>query len=135
MSFLLLFVAFVLTGVNQISNKALIELGLARHTGLYMLGFWGSGIVLGVAMHRITRHGAGRADARVGVMMGVTGALAMIFLMLALRSVSGVVAFPVRSCGNVALTAATSYAIWREDLTPRQWLGVACAVAAIYLLV
>lgn len=135
MSRLLLLIAFVLTGLNSISNKALIEWSLSRYAALYLTLFWGVGVVIGLVVRAISRHEVHKRDVTVGVAMGIMGATGMIFLMIALRNVSGVVAFPVRSCANVALTAGASYMLWREDLTRTQWLGIACAIAAIYLLV
>jgi len=135
MHLFLLAVAFVLSGANQITNKALIELGLQRHANLYMLGFWGTGIVIGLIVRAVTRHPMRAKDAALGAFMGAAGAVGMITLISALKCASGVVVFPVRSCGNIALTAGLSYGIWREKLTVLQWLGIACAVAAICFLV
>lgn len=136
MSLFLLLVAFVLTGVNSISNVALNHLGLDPYRALYSVGFWGSGVVLGLATLAIAKHEVRKQDAAIGVTMGLAGAVAMVLLLGALvMGVKGVVAFPVRSCGNTTLTAVISYLAWREQVTPRQWLGMACGLVAIYLLV
>jgi len=134
MSLFLLLTAFVLTGLNAVSNKAIHPLRLDDYTGLYALGFWGSGVVLGLITQMITKHGSRRLDAGVGLAMGASGAVAMVLLLIALRTVPGVVAFPVRSIGNTTTTAIVSYLAWREKVTPRQWLGIICGLAAIYLL-
>jgi drug/metabolite transporter (DMT)-like permease len=133
-SLLLLLAAFLLTGLNSISNKAIHPLGLDDCMGLYSLGFWGSGVVLGLITIAITKHGARKLDAGIGIVMGVSGAIGMVLLLIALKTVPGVVAFPVRSCGNTSLTAIVSFIAWREKVTPRQWLGIICGLAAIYLL-
>lgn len=135
MSALLLAVAFVLTGVNHILNKALFEMGFGAYRDLYMVIYWASCAAIAMAVWARTRHEVLRRDVTLGVVMGVAGALSLITFLLCLREVDGVVAFPVRSCGNIALTAAASYALWRERVSLLQWLGIACAVAAIYLLV
>ncbi len=134
MSLFLLAVAFVLTGVTGVSNKALVEWGLGRYSSIYLVGYWGVGMLIGLVVRLTSKHGIHRHDIAIGAMMGITGALAMVCLMIALQGVPGVVAFPVRSCANVALTAGASYLLWREDLSPSQWLGVGLAVGAIYLL-
>lgn len=131
----LLFVAWLLTGVNLILSKAVIELGLGSYIYLYMIGFWGVGVIVGLMVRAITRHSSTRLDALVGASMGLAGAVAMLTFMLALAKLPGVVVFPVRSCGNVLLTAFLSHLIWREKLRPRQWLGILTAALAIYLLV
>lgn len=135
MSLFLLITAFVFTGINSISNRALIPLHLDGYRGLYCLGFWGSGVVLGLLTLMLTKHENSRKDAVIGVTMGIAGALAMVLLLVALKTVPGVVAFPVRSCGNTTLTAIVSFLAWRERVTPRQWLGIASGLVAIYLLV
>ncbi|MGQ9456336.1 MAG: EamA family transporter [Armatimonadota bacterium] len=134
MELFLLFVAWLLTGVNLILSKAVIELGLSSYVYLYMVGFWCVGIVIGLVVRAVTRHPSTRLDALVGASMGFAGAVAMLTFMLALAELPGVVVFPVRSCGNVLLTAFLSHLIWREKLRPRQWLGILTAALAIYLL-
>jgi len=135
MSLILLGIAFVLTGVNNILNKALFEMGLGAYRDFYMLAYWACSTALGAVVWGFTRHEVRRRDVIVGVVMGTAGALGLITFLLALRGMTGVVAFPVRSCGSIALTAGVSYALWKEKVSPMQWLGIACAVAAIYLLV
>lgn len=135
MSLPLLIAAFLFTGVTGVSNAALGPLHLSGYIGVYSLGFWTSGVVLGLATHAFTRHEMGKRDVSVGTVMGLAGAVAMVLLLMSLNTVPKVVAFPVRSCGNMALTAVVSCIAWREKVTVRQWLGIACGVAAIYLLV
>ena len=134
MSLLLLAVAFLFTGVNLIINKAVIELGLGRYVALYLIGFWGVGVVAGIVVRAFTRYEFTKKDFTVGAAMGTAGAVAMIMFMLAIERLPGVVVFPVRNCGNVLLTACLSYLIWRERLSYLQWLGILCAAVAIYLL-
>jgi len=134
MSLLLLIISFMFTGFNSISNRALVAFGLGDYRALYCLGFWGGGVILGFIILAIKRHEFRKKDAFLGIVMGATGATAMVFLLMSLQTVKGVVVFPVRSCGNVSLTAAISYFLWREKVTPRQWLGIACGVLVIYLL-
>jgi len=134
-SLLLLLVAFVLSGLNAISNTSIRHLHLDNYIGLYSVGFWGMGVVLGLITLAITKHEVRKQDAAVGITMGLTGSIAMVLLLIALRTVPGFIAFPIRSCGNTTLTAIVSYLAWREHVTPRQWLGIACGVVAIYLIV
>ncbi len=135
MSLLLLLISFVTTGISQISNRALIPLGLDKYMGLYSIGFWGAGVICGLVMYFFVKHENRRQDVALGMVMGIIGAIAMFLLLVALRTVPGMVAFPVRSCGNIALTAIISYFAWSERLSRRQWLGIACGLVSIYLLV
>ncbi len=135
MSFVLLLAAFVFTGVNSISNRALLAWHLDEYRALYCVGFWGTGIVLGVITLLVTKHEMSKKAAGIGMTMGVAGAFGMVLLLLALRTVPGVVAFPVRSCGNTTLTAVISFLAWKERVSFKQWVGIALGLAAIYLLV
>jgi drug/metabolite transporter (DMT)-like permease len=134
MSLLLLLAAFVLTGLNSISNKALGPLGLNEYMPLYSFGFWTTGVILGLATLAVTKHEVRKQDAAVGVTMGIAGAVAMVLLLTALRTVPGFIAFPVRSCGNTTLTAIVSFLAWREQVSAKQWIGIACGLLAIYLI-
>lgn len=134
MSLLLLLAAFLLTGVTSISNKSIGPLHLDSYIGLYSVCFWGMGVLLGLMTLAITKHEVKKQDAAIGITMGVAGAISMVLLLVALRTVPGFIAFPFRSCGNTTLTAIVSYLAWREHVTPKQWLGIACGVVAIYLI-
>jgi len=133
-SLFLLAVAFLLTGVNLIINKAVIELGFGSYIYLYLVGFWGTGVIAGLGVRAFTRHESTKKDFTVGAAMGTAGAVAMITFMLAIERLSGIVVFPVRNCGNILLTACLSCLIWRERLSLLQWLGILCAAFAIYLI-
>ncbi len=134
MSLLLLLAAFLLTGFNSISNKAIGPLGLDEYMPLYGLGFWGTGVLLGLITKAVTKYEVRKRDAAVGITMGLSGAVAMVLLLVALRTVPGFIAFPVRSCGNTTLTAIVSYLAWKEHVTRKQWAGIACGLLAIYLI-
>jgi multidrug transporter EmrE-like cation transporter len=134
MSFLLLMTAFVLSGILHISNKALIEWGFAEYRDLYMLGFYGTPMLMGGIGMLLRRHRSTPADRWVGLMMGAAGALSMLFFLIALEHIPGIVAFPIRNLGNLVLTALVSIIAWRERLSRSQWLGVALSLTAIWLI-
>ncbi|NIN68556.1 MAG: hypothetical protein GTO63_28395, partial [Anaerolineae bacterium] len=48
MSFLLLMIAFLLTGGIGVTNKALVEWGLEAYRDVYMLAFYGTAVILGM---------------------------------------------------------------------------------------
>lgn len=135
MNLFLLFIAWLFTGINLILNKALIEFGLGSYMHIYMVGFWGVGVIAGLVLRFVSRHNSTRLDAAIGCGMGIAGALGMITFLLALTRLPGVIVFPVRSCGNVLLTACASWLLWREHLRPVQWFGIVLSALAIYLLI
>ena len=134
MSFLLLMIAFVCTGLNQLTSKMLVEWGLGAHRDLYLLGMYVAALVLGLSIMLKRRQPSSPVDRNVGIVMGITGALATLFFIIALEHMPGIVAFPVRGMGNLSLTALVSIVAWKEKLSPSQWLGVAFSLAAIWLV-
>ena len=134
MSFLLLMVAFVFTGVVGITNKALIEWGLESYRDLYMLAFYGTAMTLGVASVVAQKQKSRPADRWVGFLMGSAGALSMLFFLIALQHMPGIVVFPVRNLGNLVLTAVVSIIAWKEELSRSQWLGIVLSLVAIWLI-
>lgn len=134
MSFLLLMVAFVLTGVLSITNKALVQWGLGEYRDLYMLAYYAAATLLGMVVTVTRRKKSRVVDGQVGITMGLGGALSMLFLLLALQHMQGIVAFPVRSLGNLIVTALVSITAWKEHLSRSQWLGIVISIIAIWLI-
>jgi uncharacterized membrane protein len=134
MSFLLLMVAFVLTGVLNILNKALIQWHLGPYRDLYMLAFYATPALLGTVILLVRRQEQSADDKRVGFMMGAAGAISMVFFLLALQGLSGIVVFPVRSLGNLVVTAVFSIIAWRERLSISQKIGIGLSLIAIWLI-
>ena len=134
MSLFLLAIAFIFSGANAILSQALVEMGLGSYLSINMVALFGSGVVLSIVVYAVTRHKIQRKDIGVGLCMGITMAITTLTLMLALKGMDGVVAFSVKSCGNIALTAGVSLMLWRERMSLSQWMGIVCAVVSICLL-
>jgi len=135
LSLLLLAIAFVATGLTNVINKLIVVMGLGEYAVFFTLTAVATGLVVAGIVQLSQKPRIRRRDIVLGLVMGATGGLAMASLIVALRTIPAVTAFPVRSCANIALTAGVSYGLWRERVTPRQWLGIACAIASVYLLV
>lgn len=134
MSFILLLIAFVLSGVSAIANKALIQWGLGAYLEIYMISFNGVAAILGGITILILRERGGKKDYSVGFLMGVAATLSGIFFLIALTHTTGIVAFPIRSLGNLVLTTLVSIFAWREKLSRIQWFGMALSLIAIWLI-
>ena len=133
-SFLLLMVAFLLTGVLNITNKALVEWNLSAYRDVYMLAFYVTAMILGGSIMFFSRQESSASDRSVGFIMGVAGAVSMICLLIALQYLPGIVVFPVRNLGNLALTGFVSILAWRERLSRSQWVGIVLSLTAIWLI-
>lgn len=138
MSLVLLIIAFLLTGFTSIASKALVQWHLSPYRDLYMITLYGSGMLLGLISIPIRKKiGAEEPtcnDVWVGLLMGISGALSTIFLLIALSKAQGIVIFPVRSLGNLVVTALVSMVAWHERLSRSQWLGLTISLVAIWLL-
>ena len=134
MSFLLLMIAFVLTGVLNITNKALVEWNLSAYREIYMLAFYATAMILGGSIMLVRRQESSQSDRSVGFVMGLAGALSMLCLLIALQHLPGIVVFPVRNLGNLALTGFVSILAWKERLSRSQWLGIILSLTAIWLI-
>lgn len=134
MSFLLLMVAFVFSGLLNIAGKALVEMGLGEYRGLYLLAFFSTAAVLGMAIMFSRREKALPQDRSVGMVMAVGGTGAMLFLLLALEYMPGIVVFPVRNLGNLVVIGMVSLLVWKDRLSTNQWLGIIFAIVAMWLI-
>lgn len=134
MSLLLLFIAFVTTGIGNITNKAIHECGLDAYRDLYLLGFYGVGAVVSLAVWIVRPKKMKRGDVTLGLGMGISGGIGLLFFLLAVAGMQGIVVFPVRNMANVLLTAVISFFAWKEKLSKIQWMGVAVSILCIFLL-
>jgi drug/metabolite transporter (DMT)-like permease len=134
MSFVLLMIAFLLTGVISIANKTLVQMNLGDFRDAYMLTYFGAPALLGLVYLVAKRDHGNNTDRRVGLIMGLGGALSTLCFLIALQYMKGIVAFPVRSLGNLVVTAMVSIAAWRERLSISQWIGIALSLIAIWLI-
>jgi len=127
-------IAFVLTGVINITNKALIEWDLSGYREIYLLASYMTAMILGGSIMLVKPQETSHSDRSVGFLMGIAGTLSMIFLLIALQHLPGIVVFPVRNLGNLALTGFVSIIAWRERLSRSQWLGIILSLTAIWLI-
>jgi drug/metabolite transporter (DMT)-like permease len=136
MSLALLIVAFLLTGFTSITNKALVQWHLGEFRYVYMVALYGSAMILGLVSVplRKKKEPSTKTDMWVGLIMGSSGALSVLFLLFALQKAQGIVIFPVRSLGNLIVTALVSMIAWHEKLSKSQWLGMAISLVALWLL-
>jgi multidrug transporter EmrE-like cation transporter len=129
-----LIICFFVNGLSAVGNKALIAYGLGNYVDFYVVCMWGCCLAFSLTLYALTRFKITAKDVYTGLAMGVFGALSTLVFMWALKYVDASVAFPIRSAGNIALTAFFACAVWGERISLTQKLGIVCALAAIYLL-
>ena len=74
------------------------------------------------------------ADFWRGLVLGVPNCLSSVFFLLALRSIAGVMAFPVNDVAVVVMSTLAAIIIWGEKPNRYGWAAVGLAVVAIILM-
>lgn len=69
-----------------------------------------------------------------GAYLGLLLALGQLFMLLTLRQLPGVVAYPISQAGNVSLVTLVALLLWRERPGLPGFIGIALAVVAVVLV-
>ncbi len=75
-----------------------------------------------------------RATLAIGSWMGLTSVIGMAALTVALASIGGSIAYPVRSVVNILAVYLLSFALFRERVTVIESIGAAAALAGVALV-
>lgn len=133
----LLLVIFLVTGLADASLKVYNEeLSLAFNETLFMgwvlLGAFLIGLVLSLLKQGplITRQ-----EFKMGAIIGIPNLYSSIFLIYALDSITGAVAFSIVNVINVLGGTLLGLFFWDDQVSLKQWGGIAVALTAILLLV
>jgi len=73
-------------------------------------------------------------EAGLGAIIGIPNLYSSIFLIYALAQIDGAIAYPLVNTLSVGAGAALGFWIWKDTVSPLQWIGIAVAVLAIVLL-
>ncbi len=130
----LLAISFLCTGLCNTTTKMLQEMGLSSYRELYILSVNLSGFILILVLAVARRSLPGRKELAVGGAMGVAGMFNFLCFLLALRTVAGIVVFPVRDVGSLVLTTTVSCFIWKERINLKRVFGTLVAIIAIILI-
>ncbi len=130
----LLFTAFFLTGGVGITAKLIPALGLEKFKLTYILFLYGAAFIVALVINWVRRKLPTLKEVKVGVGMGIAGVTNMFFFLLALEGLSGTIAFPVKTCGNMLLTVFISYLVWREKIDRKETIGLSLALLAIVFM-
>lgn len=69
-----------------------------------------------------------------GAVLGVVNMYSARFLILALRELPGMVIFPINGIGVIMLSTVVAILVWKERLSPRNYLYLALAAVALVLI-
>jgi drug/metabolite transporter (DMT)-like permease len=75
-----------------------------------------------------------KKEALLGASIGIPNLYSSIFLIYALEGISGAVAFPVVNTINVLGGTFLGLAVWSDNVSTKQWVGIGVAILAIIIL-
>ncbi len=133
----LLVIIFVLSGFADASLKIYNEefssnLNELTFMGLVFVGAFLIGFIL-----CIFRNGPiiKKKEATLGAAIGIPNLYSGIFLIYALDGISGSIAYPIVNILNVLGGTFLGLLIWNDEVSLKQWAGIATAIIAIILLI
>ncbi|MHB0997832.1 MAG: EamA family transporter [Armatimonadota bacterium] len=135
LSFILLMIAFFLSGIRAILLKVLVESNLEPYIILFTLSLTGTALLLGSPVLISNRKIERAPDKIIGLLMGLFNTLTVLLALTALEYIPGIIAFPVSSLGNLILTALISIIIWKDRLSTKERFGMVLSLVAIWLIV
>jgi drug/metabolite transporter (DMT)-like permease len=130
----LLSTAFLLSGIGALLIKTLVSLGLEKYRTTYFISLHTTMLLIAIAGNLFGRRLPSKRELLFGGAMGLGGMGNYWFILLALRELPGIVAFPLRTCGSIVLTLFVSRIVWRERMAPGEVIGVGLAMAAIVFM-
>jgi drug/metabolite transporter (DMT)-like permease len=71
---------------------------------------------------------------KLGIILGIVNALAVNFLLLAIKELPAIVVFPVQNVGVIVFTSVMAYLIWKEKINKYGLIAIAIGIFAIILL-
>jgi len=131
---LLFCMAFFLTGGVNVTSKLILVLGLGKFKFIYMLFLYGVGFFLAIVKSLMEKSLPGLKEMKLGFGMGIAGVAATFFLLLTLGNLTGTLAFPLKTCGNILLTNFIAYLVWSERIKNKEKVGLSLALLAIVFM-
>lgn len=126
---------FVLNGLCLTAVKAFREYGGADESYLFFLMLFGTAACISAGACAVRREAPRRRDLAPGLVLGTCNITGNLLLLLALRSVPGVIAFPFTSSVGLLYSVLMARWLWSERITRLEKAGIAIAVAAVALVV
>ena len=131
---LLLPLLMVCGGLADGMSKVFEELGATALSGQFLFYTFATALVLCAAMAVYKKELPGKWELLFGTLIGVPNYFSSRFLLWSLRTVPGVIAYPVYSVAGILVVTLAGVLLFRERLEKRQWLALGIILAALVLL-
>ena len=135
---IVLVVFFLLCGCSRIAQEAFKHISVAGERPTFLLTAFVVAGIPSVIFLAYQFFVVGKAimptEWAFGIAMGLTNILQSHFILKCLEYYSGFIVFPVTSAGSVLFTTVVATTMLGERLTLKSCIGIAIAVAALFLL-
>ena len=130
----LLPVLMVCGGLCDGMSKVFEELGSSTLSGHFLFYTFAVALILCSAMAAYKKELPGKWELLFGILIGIPNYYSSRFLLWSLRTVPGVIAYPVYSVAGILVVTVTGVLLFREKLQKRQWAALGVILAALVLL-
>ena len=131
---LILILLMLCGGMCDGMSKVYEELGAPTLSAQFLFYTFAVALALCFAMAASKKQLPGKEELFYGALIGIPNFFSCRLLLLALRTVPGVIAYPVYSVAGILVVTLAGVVLFRERLTKRQWLSLAIILAALVLL-
>ena len=129
-----LVVLLVAGGSTDVLSKVYEEIGNAQLSNQYLLYTFFVALVLCALLAAAKKQKLTLSDIFFGLLIGVPNYFSARFLLLSLRAVPAVIAYPTYSVGTIVLITLVGRACFGERLSRRQLIAMGVILAALVLL-
>jgi len=121
-------------GMADGMSKVFEEVGSNALSGQFLFYTFAVALALCFGMAAYKKELPGKWELLFGTLIGVPNYYSCRFLLWSLRTVPGVIAYPVYSVAGILVVTVAGVVLFREKLEKRQWAALVVILAALVLL-
>lgn len=131
---LILILLMLCGGMCDGMSKIYEELGAPSLSAQFLFYTFATALALCFSMAAAKKQLPGKEELLYGALIGIPNFFSCRLLLLALRTVPGVIAYPVYSVAGILVVTLAGVLLFRERLEKRQWAALTVILAALVLL-
>ena len=132
--FIVLSLLFLVGGWCSLSPKMFVQVSPQDSREIFLVFLFCSAAVVNVVLLIVRRAPPTLKELLPGIMLGLCNIFSNYFLLDALRTLPGIIVFPVASSVGVVLNTTLAVMIWRERLRRPVVVGMVISVLALVLI-
>jgi drug/metabolite transporter (DMT)-like permease len=131
----LMILAFLGQGLAASSQKLLVEAKEGDFVWQFYVVLYWSGFLVMVLLSLRREFLPNRREVATGFVMAICSVAGNVSITTALKSVKGVVAYPISNGGSLSLVVLAGVLFFREKIHPVGVAGIICGISAILVLI